>query len=134
MIKLLLFPRYLIKLYISKTEIDRLMMVSVFFSTVILAIRIFYTGRLTFVTLEWNVFLAFIPYFITRWLSGKFRAMENKWKFGGIFLVWLFLFLIHFISLPTFFTCRKIIMRRNGSTCCSYYLLPGMVYWPGFYR
>ncbi len=89
MTKILSFPRYLLKLYMLKTEIDRLLVISVFFSSIMLAIRIFYTNRLTFLSLEWNLFLAFIPYFITQWLNNRHRVIKSKWKFAGIFFVWL---------------------------------------------
>ena len=68
---------------------ERLMVTSVFFSSVMLAIRIFYTGRLTFVSLEWNLFLAFVPYFITQWVNARIALTKNKWKFALIFFVWL---------------------------------------------
>ncbi len=89
MTKLLLFPRYLLKLYSLKSEMERLMVVSVFFSTAMLVIRVFYTGKITFISLEWNLFLAFIPYFISQWLTGKPSVINNKWMFATVFCTWL---------------------------------------------
>ncbi|MEO6000059.1 MAG: DUF1361 domain-containing protein [Chitinophagaceae bacterium] len=89
MTKFLSFPRYLLQQYSLRTEMERLMVASVFFGSLMLAIRIFYTGRLTFVSLEWNLFLAFIPYFITQWVNGRISLIKNKWKFASIFFVWM---------------------------------------------
>lgn len=89
MTKILSFPRYVRRLYLLKSELERLMLASVLFSTVMLAIRVFYTGTFTFISLEWNLFLAFIPYFITQWLGGKPSVIKNKWMFAGVFFTWL---------------------------------------------
>lgn len=89
MTKLLLFPRYLLKLYSLKSEMERLMVASVFFSIVMLVLRVIYTGKITFVSLGWNLLLAFIPYFISRWLIGKPSLINNKWMLAGILFIWL---------------------------------------------
>ncbi len=89
MTKILSFPRYLLKIYSLKSEMERLMVASVFFSTVMLVVRVIYTGKITFVSLEWNLFLAFIPYFISRWLIGKPLLINNKWMLAGILFTWL---------------------------------------------
>jgi uncharacterized membrane protein len=89
MTKLLLFPRYLLKLYSLKSEMERLMVASVLFSTAMLVIRVFYTGKITFISLEWNLFLAFIPYFISQWLTGKPSVINNKLMFAAVFCTWL---------------------------------------------
>ncbi len=89
MTKILSFPRYLLKLYLLKPEMERLMFVSVSFSTVMLVIRVLYTSKITFFFLEWNLFLAFIPYFISRGLIGKPSVINNKWMFAGVCFTWL---------------------------------------------
>jgi uncharacterized membrane protein len=89
MTKLLSFPRYLLRLYSLKSELEQLMTTSVFFCTLILAIRIIYTGAITFVFLEWNLFLAFVPYLISHWLMNKPAVLEKKWKFAVGFFIWL---------------------------------------------
>ena len=89
MTKILSFPRYLRKLYLLKSELERSMLASVFFSTLMVLIRIFYTGTITFIFLEWNLFLAFVPYFIAQWLTGKPSVIKNKWLFGAVFFAWL---------------------------------------------
>lgn len=89
MTKLLSFPKYLLKLYSLKSELERLMAASVVFSTIMLAVRIFYTGELTFIFLEWNLFLAFIPYFFTQWLGCRLAVIRNTLKFGTVFFLWL---------------------------------------------
>ena len=89
MTKIFSFPGYLMKFYLVKTEIVRLLMLSVFFSTLLLAARVFYTGSLTFVSLEWNLFLAFVPYCISRWMYNTPAFFVNKWKFAVGFFLWL---------------------------------------------
>lgn len=89
MIKLFAFPRYLIRQYSLRTEIEQLIVTFIFFSSFLLGVRIFYTGTITFITLEWNLFLAFIPYFITQWLGKRPSLLRNKWKFVSIFFTWL---------------------------------------------
>lgn len=89
MTKILSKPLYLLKIYSIKTELDRILLLSVCFSTLLLAARIIYTGTLTFIFLEWNLFLAFVPYFISQWVFKKPELIKSKWKFALIFFIWL---------------------------------------------
>ncbi len=89
MTRLLSLPKYLLRLYSLKSELEQLMAASVLFSSIMLGIRIFYTGKLTFISLEWNLFLAFIPYFFTQWLGSRLTVIKNIWKFGTVFFLWL---------------------------------------------
>jgi uncharacterized membrane protein len=47
------------------------------------------TERLLFLFLPWNLFLAFIPYAITKWLMAHPDWIENKLKLCFIFIIWL---------------------------------------------
>ena len=84
-----LVPFRLIHIYLLKTEIQRLLLTSVAFGFSLLLARAVYTGRLTFVFLVWNLFLAFVPYFLSYSLTLRPAWIENKWKFAIIFTVWL---------------------------------------------
>ena len=57
-----------------RTELDRIMTASMLFSCTLVGIRILHTGRLTFLSMIWNLFLAYIPYAIstglTAWRKG----------------------------------------------------------------
>lgn len=75
--------------YFLKSEINRLLMISVGFGLCLLLARIIYTGEYTFTFLVWNLFLAFVPYFLSYTLTQYPSLIENKWKFAGIFTVWI---------------------------------------------
>jgi uncharacterized membrane protein len=78
-----------LRLYSLKTEIDRLLLLSVLFGTLLLAAKVVYTGSGRFISLEWNLFLAYIPYFISQWLSDRPFIYTNKWMFAVTFTAWL---------------------------------------------
>ena len=82
-------PRYLSRFYLPKTEIGRMLFLSVSFSALLLAARIFYTGTPAFIFLGWNLFLAFLPYVITIFLARNPAWVANKWTFGVAFFTWL---------------------------------------------
>jgi len=52
-----------------RTEMGRLLAVSMFFSCVLLLIRMIHTRHITFIFLPWNLFLAFLPFLISDYLS-----------------------------------------------------------------
>jgi uncharacterized membrane protein len=76
-------------IYFLKTEMNRLLLTSVGFGFVLLMARIVYTGRLTFAFLVWNLFLAFVPCFLSYQLTLRPAWIESKWKFAAVFTVWL---------------------------------------------
>jgi uncharacterized membrane protein len=49
--------------------------------------RIIYTGHLLFAFLVWNLFLAYVPYAISKQIS--VQSIETKWKFLLYTFVWL---------------------------------------------
>ena len=75
--------------YLLKTEIHRLLLTSVAFGFLLLLARTVYTGRLTFAFLVWNLFLAFVPYFLSYSLTQRPAWIGSKWKFATIFILWL---------------------------------------------
>src|SRR6266700_6210881 len=77
--------------FFLRTELDRVLTVSMLFSGALLAARILYTGRLTFLFLVWNLFLAYVPYALTNWLQYQPNRMQKKWKLVLIFLCWILL-------------------------------------------
>ncbi|MEP7256309.1 MAG: DUF1361 domain-containing protein [Ferruginibacter sp.] len=60
------------------------------FIGLLLFVRILFSGRLDYLFLVWNIFLAWIPFFI----SGLFKSINNisKWKQFFIFCCWLTFF------------------------------------------
>jgi uncharacterized membrane protein len=80
---------YLKKIYFQRSEMEKALMLSSVFSIALAFARVAYTGQLMFISLIWNLFLAFIPYTLTRLLMQRPDWVENKWKFGLAGFVWL---------------------------------------------
>jgi uncharacterized membrane protein len=72
-----------------RTEISKLLTISVSFSMLLIAARIAYTGRLTFASLVWNLFLAVIPFLISDTLTRKVDRQKQKLLFAMLCFVWL---------------------------------------------
>jgi uncharacterized membrane protein len=71
-----------------RSEIDRLLFLSVCFSCLLVAIRMIHTGRNTFLFLVWNIFLAWLPYLITGQLA-RMKPFRPRLLFAGLMLAWL---------------------------------------------
>ena len=84
-----LLPFTRIRIYLLKTEIQRLLLTSIGFCFLLLLARTIYTGGLTFVFLVWNLFLAIVPYFLSYSLTVRPAWTKGKWKFALIFTGWL---------------------------------------------
>ncbi|MEI9811033.1 MAG: DUF1361 domain-containing protein [Bacteroidota bacterium] len=82
--------------------------VSCSFSYLLLCGRIAATGHLTYVFLLWNLFLAFVPYAISSWLSRSIRAIGNKWILALSLAVWLLFIPNSFYILTDLFHLRYI--------------------------
>ena len=76
-------------LYTGKTELEKLLVLSCLFSIALVGFRVFYTGQWLFVWLGWNLFLAAIPYLLTRTMIRKPSWVENTACFAVLVLVWL---------------------------------------------
>lgn len=74
--------------FMLRTETDRVLSLSMVFSTALIIARMIYTGQHTFVFLLWNLFLAWLPYAFTNWAQ-----LRPKWRTGKrfvlLFTVWL---------------------------------------------
>lgn len=82
----------LIKKSFSAASIQDLLLLSCGFSCILLVGRAAVTGLVTYAFLLWNLFLAFIPYAITQWLSGQSSVWKSKPKLVLIIFTW-FLFI-----------------------------------------
>jgi uncharacterized membrane protein len=72
-----------------KDSIERTLALSCLFSMAILVVRIGYTGRWAFSFLSWNLFLAFVPYVLTKWLVQHPLWIARRWTFTAVFVVWI---------------------------------------------
>lgn len=65
------------------------LLLSSVFSCCLLLARIIVTGRLNYVFLPWNLFLAFIPYWIAMWMTSSAVVAQNRVKLVIALLIWL---------------------------------------------
>jgi uncharacterized membrane protein len=89
MIKTLQTNFLLRRLYFNKPEIERLLLLSSLFSVSLTIARILYTGEWMFAWLSWNLFLAVVPYLITRFAMRNPSWIENNFRFAALFVTWL---------------------------------------------
>lgn len=89
MLKIVKFPSLIHRVYIAKSEIEKVLILSCLFSVSMSFTRVVYTRELLFLSLIWNLFLGLIPYFVTRFLMNHPSWIESKLKFATAFIVWL---------------------------------------------
>lgn len=75
--------------FFLRTEMDRLLFLSMGFSVLLVLLRIFHTGSLLFGFMIWNLFLAYIPYALTSWMSTRPQGISRRTFFIPLALVWL---------------------------------------------
>lgn len=85
----LLQNNFLLRIYFAKSELERLLMLSCLFSIGLTVVRIVYTDNWRFIGLSWNLFLALVPYLITRSAIRHPQWIEQRWKFAFVFVSWL---------------------------------------------
>lgn len=73
----------------QKTELEQLLLLSCAFSLAMVGFRIFYTGQWLFLWLGWNLFLALVPYLLTRTAIRSPAWIERHSRFAVLFTVWL---------------------------------------------
>ena len=75
--------------FLSRTEMERVLILSSLFSIALSFARVIYTGQLTFLSLIWNLFLAFVPFCISRYLMHHPQWIEHRLKFLLASFIWL---------------------------------------------
>jgi uncharacterized membrane protein len=78
---------FLFRFYFNRTDAEQILILSNLFSVGLVLFRMFYTGHLLFVFLVWNLFLAFVPYVISKRMTKA--SIKSKWKFLLCAFVWL---------------------------------------------
>lgn len=71
------------------SEMDRMLTLSMAFSIALAMARVAYTGKITYVSLIWNLFLAWLPYMISSWMQQRTEVRKNNRKFAVLAFVWL---------------------------------------------
>ena len=78
---------------ILSTEMDRLLFLSMLFSCLLIVARVVHTEHRHFVFLIWNLFLAYIPYFIStrlaHWGAGGARRGPGWWMLALLWLLFI---------------------------------------------
>lgn len=78
-------------LLFDKTSLGKALFFSCAFSAFLSIGRVVYTKELAYIFLNWNLFLAYLPFAITRYLSGNEHILKQKWRSLFFFLSWLLL-------------------------------------------
>lgn len=73
----------------SPVTLHHWLLVSSGFSCLLLAARMIATVSLEYIFLPWNLFLAFVPYWITQLVTSRIDIIENRWKLFLVVVVWL---------------------------------------------
>lgn len=78
---------FLFRFYFSRNDAEQVLLLCSLFSVGLMLFRIIYTGHLLFAFLAWNLFLAYVPYAISKQLG--IQSIKTKWKFFLYCFVWL---------------------------------------------
>jgi uncharacterized membrane protein len=73
----------------SRFSLSQWLLISSLFSLSLLAIRMINTGHLSYGFLAWNLFLAYVPYFISEWLSRHPQILANRVKLISLVFMWI---------------------------------------------
>jgi uncharacterized membrane protein len=72
------------------SSFNQLLTAVLFFIALLIIARVVYSGTLRYVTMAWNIFLAWIPYILSQYFM-DYRTKE-KWKQLFLFATWLVFF------------------------------------------
>lgn len=72
------------------SSFNQLLVIFILFIILLIVFRIFYSGTLRYITLAWNIFLAWIPYVLSNYFI-QYSYKEN-WKQLFLFSSWLLFF------------------------------------------
>ncbi|HWI90835.1 MAG TPA: DUF1361 domain-containing protein [Flavisolibacter sp.] len=78
---------FLFRFYNARTDAEQIVILCSLFSVGLMTFRIIYTGHLLFAFLVWNLFLAYVPYAISKQMS--LRSIKMKWEFLLYSFIWL---------------------------------------------
>lgn len=73
----------------ERLGLQQWLLISSMFSLSLLTIRIINSHYLSYVFLAWNLFLAFVPYFISNWLSKHRSVLTNRIKLAFLVFIWI---------------------------------------------
>lgn len=76
--------------FFLRDEIDRVLTLGMLFSIAMVCLRILYSHVWTYAYMPWNLFLAYLPYLLSKWLLEKPQYIRKKPLFLLMFVVWIF--------------------------------------------
>ncbi|HEV8286641.1 MAG TPA: DUF1361 domain-containing protein [Chitinophagaceae bacterium] len=65
------------------------LLISSAFSIILLLLRLITSGRISYIFLAWNLFLAYIPFHISTWLSRHTEVMKSRTKLAFLIFIWI---------------------------------------------
>jgi uncharacterized membrane protein len=77
------------KLEVPPLSLKQWLLISCGFSCLLVGARLFITGETVFLFLIWNLFLAFVPYAVSEWVSTRLRVMESRVALAAVLFTWL---------------------------------------------
>ncbi len=72
------------------SSFNQLLTALLIFIGVLILFRVFYSGSLRYITMSWNIFLAWVPYILSHYFTSYRR--KEKWKQFFLFGTWLLFF------------------------------------------
>jgi len=84
------------------------LLASALFSCGLLATRMIVTDSIQYIFLPWNLFLAFIPYAITRWMSARPELFEHRVKRFVLLALWMLFIPNAFYIITDLFHLRNV--------------------------
>jgi len=73
----------------TSLTIRQWLIISSLFSLTLLTTRVKASGRLSYGFLAWNLFLAYVPYFISQWLERHLQILRNRIKLVSLIFTWI---------------------------------------------
>ena len=65
------------------------LIISCLFSLTLLVARVIASGRLSYGFLAWNLFLAYVPYFISQWIERHQQILRSRIKLLPLVFIWI---------------------------------------------
>ena len=95
------------RFYYEQSELERTLILSCLFSIGLVFFRGLYADNWRYITLVWNLFLAFIPYWISRTASLRKDWIQSHFKFFLSFICWLLFLPNSFYIITDLFHLRQ---------------------------
>jgi uncharacterized membrane protein len=77
--------------FFQRSETDQVLTVASLFSCLLVVARVFHTGSLAFIFMPWNLFLAYVPYYISTMVTRKAARGNRLVTIIGLILWLLFI-------------------------------------------